>query len=113
MTAIQPGQDDSDNPVQEKREQHDQGPAVVEITGADALAGQNDQKHVPDGGFIAWLQVAGSWLLFFNSWSVLAQLCVALESSLDEALLTDQHLSQGHHQYIRRLPDILRNHRLY
>ncbi len=78
MTAIKPGQDDSDNSVQEKREQHDQGPALVEITGANALAGQTEQKHVPDGGFIAWLQVAGSWLLFFNSWSVFG---TALRSS--------------------------------
>jgi hypothetical protein len=23
---------------------------------------------VPDGGFAAWLQVAGSFILFFNSW---------------------------------------------
>ncbi|KAK5328554.1 hypothetical protein LTR93_002339 [Exophiala xenobiotica] len=72
MTAIHPGQDDSDNSVQEKREQHDQGPALVEIIGgSDALAEQTEQPHVPDGGFIAWLQVAGSWLLFFNSWGII------------------------------------------
>jgi hypothetical protein len=107
MTAIHPGQDDSDNSVQEKREQHDQGPALVEIIGdSDALAEQTEQPHVPDGGFIAWLQVAGSWLLFFNSWSVFEQYQLTTR-------LTDYHSSQGHHQYIRGLPDILRNHRLH
>lgn len=25
----------------------------------------------PDGGFQAWLQVAGSWSLFFNTWGLL------------------------------------------
>ena len=23
---------------------------------------------VPDGGTVAWLQVAGAWMLFFNTW---------------------------------------------
>lgn len=25
----------------------------------------------PNGGAIAWLQVAGSWMLFFNTWGLL------------------------------------------
>ena len=25
-------------------------------------------SDIPDGGLVAWLQVAGSALLFFNSW---------------------------------------------
>ena len=25
-------------------------------------------KEVPDGGLVAWLQVAGAFSLFFNSW---------------------------------------------
>lgn len=31
-----------------------------------------DQNHeIPNGGFKAWLQVLGSFFLFFNSWLVL------------------------------------------
>jgi hypothetical protein len=26
------------------------------------------RSMIPNGGFIAWLQVLGSFLLFFNSW---------------------------------------------
>jgi hypothetical protein len=30
-----------------------------------------DQNHeIPNGGFKAWLQVLGSFFLFFNSWFV-------------------------------------------
>lgn len=38
-----------------------------------ALAPVPDEviDEIPDGGLIAWLQVAGSFALFFNSWYVL------------------------------------------
>lgn len=29
------------------------------------------EKEIPDGGLIAWLQVAGGAFLFFNSWYVI------------------------------------------
>lgn len=28
----------------------------------------NDAASIPDGGLRAWLQVAGGWMLFFNTW---------------------------------------------
>ena len=56
---------------------------------------------VPNGGLIAYLQVAGAFCLFFNSWYA-------------ETILTDQSVelwtdtrTQGGNQRVRRLPDIL------
>ena len=31
----------------------------------------------PDGGLQAWLQVAGSWMLFFNTWGLLKYVTLA------------------------------------
>lgn len=64
----------------------------------------------PNGGLTAWLQVLGSFFLFFNCWSVVVNLRTHLESSklvrLD--LLADSSATQGYRQRIRSLPDILR-----
>ncbi len=44
-------------------------PVVVSTVAAtDAANKTTDFDEVPDGGLVAWLQVAGSFALFFNSW---------------------------------------------
>lgn len=35
---------------------------------ADALEASSNK--IPDGGFFAWLQVAGAFCIFFNTWFV-------------------------------------------
>lgn len=57
-------------------------------------------KPPPDGGFKAWLQVVGSFFLFFNSW-------YNLFFVLRSPSLT---VYQGHHQHIRRLSNVLSDH---
>ncbi|KAI1615596.1 major facilitator superfamily domain-containing protein [Exophiala viscosa] len=66
--------------VPEKGEQyHENGSVLVKGPDADADAAadvpvavrQPDEDIIPDGGLLAWLQVAGSWLLFFNSWGII------------------------------------------
>ena len=34
----------------------------------DVFAVQNESYDIPNGGWVAWSQVAGSFFLFFNSW---------------------------------------------
>ena len=77
---MQPAPHNSDTapqPVSEKGEEYyDNAPVPVEGAEADADAAadvpvavrQTDEDIIPDGGMLAWLQVVGSWLLFFNSW---------------------------------------------
>lgn len=60
--------------TEKNEEYYDNGPVPVEVPGQQAEAEgavavrQVDEDIVPDGGLLAWLQVVGSWLLFFNSW---------------------------------------------
>jgi len=46
--------------------------AIEEMTEESDLEIEADEKvvksKIPNGGLIAWLQVLGSFLLFFNSW---------------------------------------------
>jgi hypothetical protein len=42
----------------------------------------NDPGPPPDGGFQAWLQVAGSFFLFFNSWGTVNSFGVSKSSVL-------------------------------
>lgn len=37
---------------------------------SDSIVIPPDDDSIPDGGFIAWLQVLGSFLMFFNTWGV-------------------------------------------
>ena len=37
---------------------------------ASTVTPDANSPSVPDGGFLAWLQCAGSFLLFFNSWGI-------------------------------------------
>jgi hypothetical protein len=39
--------------------------------GARPVHHVNDMTSVPNGGLMAWLQVAGSFFLFFNTWGKL------------------------------------------
>jgi len=43
-----------------------QAPAPVAPTGAHV----NDLSSIPNGGAVAWMQVAGAFSLFFNTWYV-------------------------------------------
>ncbi|KAK6375704.1 hypothetical protein LTS17_007526 [Exophiala oligosperma] len=70
-------QDDTDDFAQEKVDEDQQfisspgNKTPVGVTGAEAIPTQPKPDDVPDGGTLAWLQVAGSWLLFFNSWGII------------------------------------------
>lgn len=81
-----------------------------------------DDGPPPNGGLKAWLQVLGSFFLFFNSWYVFrCQHSISPSRNptvvLSSVLLilkrtnihTDCRVMQGHCQYIRRVPDILRD----
>ncbi|KXL46368.1 MAG: hypothetical protein FE78DRAFT_89504 [Acidomyces sp. 'richmondensis'] len=67
--------DSLDNPDVEKANQPQQDQAVEAAAKAEAdVAGP--PKHQlggppPNGGTQAWLQVLGSWMLFFNTWGIL------------------------------------------
>jgi len=39
-----------------------------EVVGAEDREKDSDPGPPPNGGYYAWLQVAGSFFLFFNSW---------------------------------------------
>jgi hypothetical protein len=44
----------------------------VTITLPVAVETKEDELEIPpDGGLKAWLQVLGSWMLFFNTWGIL------------------------------------------
>lgn len=51
----------------EKREDSS-GPEPSEGTETPIPTPVPDHDDVPDGGLVAWLQVAGAFILFFNSW---------------------------------------------
>lgn len=74
-------------------------PAADEVPISEQEQQQDDPGPPPNGGFAAWLQVAGSFFLFFNCWHVFHFLV-----SLIIMLIP----SQGHSQCLRRLPNILR-----
>lgn len=37
-------------------------------TAVETKANSHDIASVPDGGLVAWVQVLGSFMLFFNTW---------------------------------------------
>ena len=57
-------------PLQRKHSSKDNG-AQIELDGSrkekDDDGGQAEME-IPNGGFIGWLQVAGSFFIFFNTW---------------------------------------------
>ena len=58
----------------------------------------------PNGGLRAWLQVLGSFFLFFNTWYVLASITKRVISWI----LLISNVEQGNHQLVRSLPNLLR-----
>jgi len=65
----------------------------------------NDVKAIPNGGLLAWLQVLGAWMLFFDTWYVKNDIRPA-----QEARTLIYNKLQGHHQHVWCLSDILRIH---
>ena len=56
-------------PLQRKHSSKDNG-AQIELDGPRERDDDEDQgeMEIPNGGFIGWLQVAGSFFIFFNTW---------------------------------------------
>lgn len=54
-----------------------------------------------DEGLVPWLQVLGSFFLFFNSWYVLESVCA-------ERIYTEMLTRQGSYKHLGCLPNILR-----
>ena len=65
-TLGQPDQGD----VESKAAQSPAGIPSSAPTGKPSQGHVNDLSSVPNGGLRAWLQVAGAFMLFFNSWYV-------------------------------------------
>ena len=57
-------------PLQRKHSSKDKG-AQIELDGSkkeeDDDGGQGEME-IQNGGFVGWLQVAGSFFIFFNTW---------------------------------------------
>ena len=57
-------------PLQRKHSSKDNG-AQTELDGSRKEKdddGGHGEMEIPNGGFIGWLQVAGSFFIFFNTW---------------------------------------------
>ena len=72
--------------------------------------GQGEMK-TPNGGFVGWLQVAGSFFIFFNTWYVFLQLKLlpSTKFRVHGRKLIAFFLCQGNSKLIRRLSNLLRN----
>ncbi len=72
-------------------------PVLNEVESAeDGGTAQKAASHpappsFPDGGFTAWLQCAGSFFMFFNSWGVVNSFGQYLYSLVTEFLLNADH----------------------
>jgi len=42
--------------------------AAVPVSRVPTRVSINDVKAIPNGGLLAWLQVLGAWMLFFDTW---------------------------------------------
>ena len=62
----------------------------------------------PNGGLLAWLQLAGSFFLFFNSWYASAFNSTCGTNNRSSPLLTCIYV-EGYYQYFRSLPNLLRD----
>ena len=58
-------------PVSQNAEPHSEKPAVAAAPPAGPPGGPPGMSPPPNGGTTAWLQVVGSWMLFFNTWGIL------------------------------------------
>ena len=93
------------------------GPDGGQIQPAVSKFSVNNVSSIPNGGLRAWLQVAGTFFLFFNTWSVVfgGQGCcsgctVLIRFHTKCRLLI---LPQGNLEYLWCLSDILRNWRAF
>ena len=59
----------------------------------------------PDGGLMAWSQVLGGFMLFFNTWGILK--CVQAPALFKQQTVESSSTDLVN-QHIRRLPDLLR-----
>lgn len=73
-------QQDSTRP---EKQEDSSGPEPSERTESPIPADLPDHDHVPDGGLVAWLQVAGAFILFFNSWYEFPATLAADDASTD------------------------------
>ncbi|KAH8680624.1 major facilitator superfamily domain-containing protein [Xylariales sp. PMI_506] len=69
----------------------DDGPARAPATQDDAITATVTTEP-PDGGLTAWLQVVGSWCLYFNTWGILNTFGV-YQSYYEAVLLSDMSAS--------------------
>lgn len=67
---------------------------------SSTLEKRDEDPAVPNGGTLAWLQVLGSFFLWFNTWFV---------KSYDYFTSCIRHYLQGSHQRVWRLSNILRD----
>jgi hypothetical protein len=104
---------ENDSPQQEQQQQqqqHRQQIAADDTNNGSEQAPAADPPKgppgppfsVPDGGLQAWLQVAGGFMLFFNTWYDL--------SSTGRELVRDANVTQGKSEHLRKYAAI--NHLL-
>lgn len=62
------GPENEEDRSRPEKQEDSTGPEPSERTESPIPADLPDHDHVPDGGLVAWLQVAGAFILFFNSW---------------------------------------------
>ena len=65
------GDEENALPSQQQREAEAPASTSVEEEKPTSLQLQRTQSGPPNGGFKAWMQVAGAYFLFFNTWGVL------------------------------------------
>ena len=51
-------------------EGNDKSLPANETLGTQQKASVNDTTSIPDGGIKAWMQVMGTFFIFFNTWQV-------------------------------------------
>jgi len=94
LASTVPGLDKPDHDIQPEREEYEPTPHISSSSippDEEAVVGKqeldytvdaeaapvsrvptrvsvNDVKAIPNGGLLAWLQVLGAWMLFFDTW---------------------------------------------
>lgn len=78
----------------------DEPVSLARDTGGSTAKSKATLNETPNGGFRAWLQVAGAFCLYFNTWysSII---------SSKQLLVNKISRYQGHHQHVRGFPDLL------
>ena len=63
--------DDEENALQSSEKQNVEGSAPKDEEKATPQPGTKAVDEIPNGGLVAWLQVVGSFMLFFNTFGIL------------------------------------------